>query len=197
MWKRVFDVAASGCGLVLLSPVFLAAALAVRFSSPGPILFRQERVGLRFKPFEILKFRSMSVDAPRNGPTITAGADPRITRVGRVLRKTKIDELPQLINVLKGDMSIVGPRPEVPQYVAMFRQDYEQILQVRPGITDGASLKFRNEAEILGRSADPQAEYIERILPEKIALAKQYLARRSMFYDLGLIARTLWQVVFG
>src|SRR5688572_29285565 len=150
VFKRCFDVVASVLGLVLLSPLLLAAAAAVRRSSPGPALFRQERMGRNFQPFQILKFRTMLVDAPRLGGSLTLGErDPRITRVGRFLRRWKIDELPQLINVLRGDMSIVGPRPEVPKYVEMFREDYAEILAVRPGITDAASLKYRDEASRL------------------------------------------------
>ena len=194
MAKRAFDVVASLIGLVALSPVLLAAALAVKLGSPGPVLFRQRRVGRNFEPFDILKFRSMVVDAPKLGAQVTAGDDPRITRVGRFLRQTKIDELPQLWNVVRGDMSLVGPRPEVPKYVEMFHDDYRTVLTVRPGITDPASVRFRDEAEILGRSPDPEAEYIGRILPEKIALAKEYIAHAGLWHDLKVICRTLWRI---
>ena len=155
--KRVFDIVVAGTGLIVLAPVMLAAALLVKWTSPGPILFRQERIGRRFRPFCIYKFRTMVQEAHRQGGPITFGADPRITRIGRLLRSTKLDELPQLINVLKGDMSLVGPRPEVHQYVDMFRQDYQEILEVRPGITDLASIAYRDEAAVLGRAADPEA----------------------------------------
>jgi lipopolysaccharide/colanic/teichoic acid biosynthesis glycosyltransferase len=195
MPKRLFDILVSALALILASPILLLAALAVKLSSPGPIFFRQKRVGRNFQPFWIYKFRTMIVDAPQRGPQITAGEDPRITRVGRLLRKTKLDELPQLWNVLRGDMSFVGPRPEVPRYVEMFADDYMEILTVRPGITDPASLKFRHESDILGRAADPEAEYVQRILPEKIALAKQYIARSSLGYDVRLLCETFWRVL--
>jgi lipopolysaccharide/colanic/teichoic acid biosynthesis glycosyltransferase len=193
--KRLLDVAASLAGLVLLSPLLLAVAAAVKLTSRGPVFFRQERVGRGFRPFRILKFRTMTVDAPQRGGAITVGDDPRITRVGKFLRKTKIDELPQLLNVLKGDMSLVGPRPEVPRYVELFRDDYAEILQVRPGITDLASIRYRDEASVLARAADPEREYVERVLPEKIALAKEYVRRRSFRLDVTLIAQTLGRLL--
>jgi lipopolysaccharide/colanic/teichoic acid biosynthesis glycosyltransferase len=192
--KRAFDAVAAALGLLLLSPFFLLAALAIKLTSRGPVFFRQERVGKDFRTFRIYKFRTMVVDAPRLGGQITAGNDPRITGIGRILRKTKLDELPQLINVLRGDMSLVGPRPEVPRYVELFRDDYRVVLKVRPGITDLASLKYRDESEILGRSANPDETYLREILPDKIALAKEYIENRSFWYDLGLILRTLWKV---
>jgi len=136
-------------------------------------------------------------DAPRRGAPITFGADPRITRLGHVLRQTKIDELPQLINVLRGEMSFVGPRPEVRPYVELFRKDYEQILQVAPGITDLASVQYQNESEILGRFSDPEAAYVKHILPEKIKLAKEYVKRSSFLYDIALVFRTLRQLIYG
>jgi lipopolysaccharide/colanic/teichoic acid biosynthesis glycosyltransferase len=189
--KRMIDFVASAVGIVLLSPLLLVAAALVRLSSPGPVLFRQERIGRGFRPFTIYKFRTMVVDAPRLGAAITCGDDPRITPIGRILRKTKLDELPQLFNVLLGHMSLVGPRPEVPRYVELFREDFAEILAVRPGITDLASITYRNESELLGRAVDPQAEYVERILPDKIRLAKEYRRRSSMMYDLFLIFRTI------
>lgn len=194
MIKRGFDVLASLTGLVLLSPVLAVVALAIKLTSPGPVFFRQERVGRGFRRFEILKFRTMVPDAPKLGGQLTAGEDPRITRVGRLLRKTKLDELPQLINVVKGDMSFVGPRPEVPRYVEIFRDDYRELLTVRPGITDLASLKYRDESEVLGRSSDPETTYVEQVLPEKIALGKQYLRRSSLWFDVGLIFKTLFRL---
>jgi len=192
--KRGFDVLASLAGLVLLSPVLAVVALAIKLTSPGPVFFRQERVGRGFRRFEILKFRTMVPDAPKLGGQLTAGEDPRITRVGRLLRKIKLDELPQLINVVKGDMSFVGPRPEVPRYVEIFRDDYRELLTVRPGITDLASLKYRDESEVLGRSSDPETTYVEQVLPEKIALGKQYLRRSSLWFDVGLIFKTLFRL---
>lgn len=194
MAKRLFDVVFSLAGLVALAPVLVAAAALVRLTSLGPALFRQERIGRGFRPFTIYKFRTMVVNAPRLGAAITCGEDPRITRVGRLLRKTKIDELPQLYNVLRGDMSFVGPRPEVSRYVDMFPDEYREILAVRPGITDLASIVYRDEAAILGRAADPQAEYVERILPHKIRLAKEYRRKSSVLFDIGLILQTLLAV---
>jgi lipopolysaccharide/colanic/teichoic acid biosynthesis glycosyltransferase len=188
--KRVLDLLAAAAGLVILSPLMALVALMIKLDSRGPVFFRQHRVGKNFRPFEIYKFRTMVQDAPQRGGSITAGTDSRITRVGNLLRQSKIDELPQLINVLKGDMSLVGPRPEVPQYVEMFRKDYEQILSVRPGITDLASLKYRDEATVLGRSVDPEQEYAERVLPDKIKLAKEYTAHASVAFDVALIFKT-------
>jgi lipopolysaccharide/colanic/teichoic acid biosynthesis glycosyltransferase len=188
--KRTFDFVAALLALVLLSPLFLLVALLIKLDSPGPALFRQERMGKGFRPFRINKFRTMVRDAPRRGGSITFGADPRITRLGRVLRKAKIDELPQLINVLRGEMSFVGPRPEVRRYVELFRTDYEEILQVVPGITDLASVQYRNEAELLGRFENPEAAYVEHILPAKIKLAQHYVRRSSLFFDIMLILKT-------
>ncbi len=193
--KRTFEVVVSVLGLLLLLPFGVAVALLIKWDSRGPVFFRQERVGRGFRPFFIYKFRTMVENAPRKGGQITVGEDPRITRVGRCLRKTKIDELPQLINVVKGEMSFVGPRPEVRQYVELFRKDYKEILKVRPGITDLASLKYRDEGEVLGRSQDSEEEYVNRILPEKIHLAKEHLRRSSFFLDLTLVFKTLLKLV--
>lgn len=195
MAKRLCDIILSCVGLVLLAPLLLLAGVLVRLTSAGPVLFRQERFGLGLRPFTIYKFRTMVADAPQRGAAITWGDDPRITPLGRMLRKTKIDELPQLFNVLRGDMSFVGPRPEVRRYVDMFRDDYREILAVRPGITDLASIEYRNESELLGRAADPDVEYVDRILPHKIRLAKEYRRRSSLVFDLSLILRTLLAIV--
>ena len=195
MAKRLFDIVLSFTGLVILAPLLLFAAVLVRLTSTGPVLFRQERFGLGFRPFTIYKFRTMVADAPQRGAAITCGNDPRITPLGRVLRKTKIDELPQLFNVLRGDMSFVGPRPEVRRYVEMFCDDYREILAVRPGISDLASIEYRKESELLGRAADPHVEYVHRILPHKIRLAKEYRRRSSVLFDLSLILRTLLAIV--
>jgi lipopolysaccharide/colanic/teichoic acid biosynthesis glycosyltransferase len=189
--KRLFDILLSFSGLVLLSPVLVIAAIIVKLDSNGPVLFRQERIGRGFKPFSIYKFRTMVENASRFGELTTSDRDPRITRVGWFLRKSKIDELPQLLNVLKGEMAIVGPRPEVRRYVELFRHDYEQILTVRPGITDLASLKYQDEAALLGASQDPERDYQSKILPDKIALAKEYLRRSSLLFDLSLALKTL------
>jgi lipopolysaccharide/colanic/teichoic acid biosynthesis glycosyltransferase len=193
--KRAFDIIAASVGLVLLAPLLLVVSLLIKLDSPGPVLFRQERMGRGFQPFRIYKFRTMVQDAPGQGGMITFGGDPRITRLGQVLRTTKIDELPQLINVLRGDMSFVGPRPEVRPYVELFREDYAEILKVLPGITDLASLQFRDEAELLGRSKDPEEEYVKRVLPEKIRLAKEYISRSSFRFDVMLILKTVLSVL--
>jgi lipopolysaccharide/colanic/teichoic acid biosynthesis glycosyltransferase len=189
MLKRAFDIVASVIGLILLSPVLMLAAILVKCSSQGPVLFRQDRVGRNFRKFRLFKIRTMCVN--NSDVAITCGADPRITRVGKVLRNLKIDELPQLWNVLRGDMSFVGPRPEVPQYTRIFYEDYAQVLTVRPGITSAASLKYRDEARILGQVEDPLDYYIRVILPDKLGLEKEYIKRSSFCYDLSLILATL------
>jgi len=188
--KRCFDVAAAALGIMALSPLLLTVAVLVKLTSPGPVLFRQERVGREFRRFWIYKFRTMVRHADRLGGPITFGADPRITYVGRFLRASKIDELPQLINVLKGEMSLVGPRPEVPRYVELFRQNYEPVLRVRPGMTDLASIRYRHESEILGEAADPETEYVTRLLPQKIRLGREYARRSSLGLDLMILWRT-------
>jgi lipopolysaccharide/colanic/teichoic acid biosynthesis glycosyltransferase len=176
-------------GLVVLSPVLAAASLSVKLSSPGPILFRQVRIGRGGRPFRILKFRSMRTGG--SGPAITAGGDARITGVGRLLRRYKIDELPQLWNVLVGDMSLVGPRPEVSRYVERFAADYRRVLSVRPGITDYAALEYRDEESVLAASPDPESEYVGVVLPAKIHLYHRYLSEMSVLTDLKIILRTL------
>jgi lipopolysaccharide/colanic/teichoic acid biosynthesis glycosyltransferase len=194
MMKRTFDALMSFLGLVLLSPFLLPVAILIKLDSPGPVLFRQQRIGKGFRPFFICKFRTMLQDPCGPGRLITIGDDPRITRVGRWLRKTKIDELPQLFNVLKGEMSFVGPRPEVPKYVQVFHRDYEDILRVRPGITDLASLKYRDEASLLQKAENPEEEYVSHVLPDKIKLAKDYVQRSSLLFDVGLILKTMFKV---
>ncbi len=189
--KRALDVLASLLGLVvLLIPGLIVAAL-IRRDSPGPVFFRQERVGRFGRPFRIHKFRTMRVDAEQAGQ-LTIGADARITRIGAFLRAHRLDELPQLIDVLLGDMSLVGPRPEVPRYVAHYPAALrEVVLSVRPGITDPASLRFRNESEQLAAAADPEREYIEVILPAKLACAADYAQHASFITDVGVLLRTL------
>jgi len=191
MLKRAIDLVAAGTGLLLLAPLLMLVAMLIKLDSAGPIFFRQERIGRRFRPFLIYKFRTMVKQAPQLGLAITVGQDARITRMGRLLRRTKIDELPQLINVLKGEMSLVGPRPEVPEYVAAFRQQYEEILSMRPGITDLASLKFIDEASLLARARDPERTYRECVLPQKLALARKYVKEHSFKMDALLMARTV------
>jgi lipopolysaccharide/colanic/teichoic acid biosynthesis glycosyltransferase len=186
----VFDVLGALVALVLLSPVLLLTALAVKLDSPGPVFFRQERVGRHGRPFRIHKFRTMAAGAP--GPQITVGADPRITRLGGVLRHYRLDELPQFIDVLRGDMSLVGPRPEVPRYVALYPEHMKRrVLAVRPGITDPASLEFVDEGTLLAQAADPEREYVEVILPRKLQRAAEYAARATLWSDLQVIGRTL------
>jgi len=194
MMKRMFDIVVAAAALVVLFPLLVLSALLIKLDSPGPIFFKQERIGRNFRPFWIYKFRTMAQDAPARGGLVTIGEDARVTRVGRLLRKSKIDEIPQLTNILKGDMALVGPRPEVRYYVELFRRDYEEILQVRPGLTDLASLKYRDEAALLGKAANPEDEYRTRVLPDKIRLAKDYLRRSSFLFDLGLILKTLFKL---
>ena len=189
MTKRIFDIISSLAGLVLLFPLLAIVALLIKCDSKGPVFFKQERIGKGFRPFGIYKFRTMRQAS--DGLRLTIGQDPRITRIGSFLRKTKLDEVPQLINVLKGEMSLVGPRPEVREFVELFRRDYEEILKVRPGVTDIASLKYQDEAKILGESKSPEEEYVRRILPDKIRLAEEYVSRSSFLFDLGLILKTL------
>jgi lipopolysaccharide/colanic/teichoic acid biosynthesis glycosyltransferase len=186
--KRCIDVVLSLLLLVVLSPILLAAALLIKVDSRGSVLFRQVRIGKDFRPFSILKFRTMR--SQLEGCAITARGDRRVTRVGRWLRASKIDELPQLVNVLRGDMSIVGPRPEIPEFVDLFRDRYQRILQVRPGITDPASIAFRNEEEILSSSSDPLRTYREEILPAKLELSEKYLRERTLRADIAALART-------
>jgi lipopolysaccharide/colanic/teichoic acid biosynthesis glycosyltransferase len=194
MMKRWLDIVAAGLGLLLLWPLLAIIALLVKCGSTGPVFFRHQRVGKGFRPFGVLKFRTMVPDAPQKGGPITFGEDPRITKIGKFLRKTKLDELPQLINVLVGDMSLVGPRPEVPKYVEMFHDDFVDVLSVRPGLTDPASLKYRDEAALLAASNDPEQEYVRRILPDKLALARDYISRATLASDLRLLVRTLLRI---
>lgn len=187
--KRAFDIAASLAGLIVLSPVLAAISIAILIDSGRPVLFSQDRVGLRGRLFRIHKFRTMR---PVAGPKITAGGDPRITRVGAVLRRTKLDELPQLWDVLRGAMSFVGPRPEVPRMFAHYPAEArERITAVRPGITDLATLEFRDEEAVLAGAADPEKTYLEEVVPKKIALYLDYLDRRSFGLDLAIIGRTI------
>jgi lipopolysaccharide/colanic/teichoic acid biosynthesis glycosyltransferase len=189
------DVALSAFGLVLLAPLLVVIAIAVRLDSPGPVLFRQQRVARGGRLFELLKFRSMRCDQG-NGRLITVSGDDRITRVGALLRRNKLDELPQLINVIKGDMSLVGPRPEVPKYVALYPPaDRDLVLSVRPGITDSASVEFYDEGQLLAASADPEKTYVEEILPRKLALYGAYVKGRSTLGDILILGRTLARIL--
>jgi lipopolysaccharide/colanic/teichoic acid biosynthesis glycosyltransferase len=198
MAKRLFDLLGASLGLLLLSPLLLAIAAAIKLDSRGPVFFRQQRVGRRGVPFRIHKFRTMVADAPQRGPALTVGDDLRITRLGRWLRRTRLDELPQLLDVLAGSMSLVGPRPELPRYVAHYPAALrERVLSVRPGITDPSSLLHLHEAEQLARAADPEREYIEVILPRKLQCAADYAAQASLRSDLGVLLRTLRLLVQG
>lgn len=189
--RRLFNVGAAAVGLLLLSPVLAVVAAAVRLDSPGPILFRQKRVGRGGVPFDILKFRSMRSDAESVGGQLTVGADARITRTGRFIRAWKLDELPQLINVVRGEMDLVGPRPEVPRYVALYDEQQREVLTVRPGITDPASVEFRNESELMAQHPEPERLYVEQIMPRKLALNIDYVRRRTVLSDIGVIFSTL------
>jgi len=194
--KRIFDIFFSAIGLILLAPLFIGVALLSKLSSTGPVFFVQRRMGRNFRLFDLYKFRSMVDDAPSSGILVTVAEDPRITGIGRVLRKTKIDELPQLWNVLKGDMSLVGPRPEVEKYVELYRSDYEEILRVSPGITDLASLTFKDEEKVLKEKTDPEEFYIHVLLPEKIKMAKEYVRKASVLHDFKLILLTVLKLIY-
>ena len=193
--KRLFDFFGALFGLIVLSPLFFVVACAIRLDSTGPVFFRQVRTGIHGVPFRIFKFRTMITDAERKGMQITVGMDNRITSVGVFLRKFKIDELPQLINVVLGDMSLVGPRPEVPKYVAKWPDNVrDEILSVRPGITDFASIEFRDENALLADAEDPERVYVEKILPIKVDYYLQYVRHRCLLLDIQLIFRTLWAI---
>jgi lipopolysaccharide/colanic/teichoic acid biosynthesis glycosyltransferase len=187
---RCLDLVGSSAGLILLSPLFVAIAIAVKATSPGPVLFRSARVGLDACPFTMFKFRSMRAGDVIRGSAITTAEDPRITRVGRLLRRLKLDELPQLFNVLKGEMSLVGPRPEDPAYVALYSTDQSAVLTVKPGMTSPASLKYRHEAELL-TGADWEDLYVRQVMPAKLAIDLEYIRRMTVWSNLGVILRTI------
>ena len=193
--KRLFDIVMSGLGLLILSPLFLILAIWIKLDSKGPVFFRQVRVGRYNKDFRIFKFRSMRVGSDKGSQVTIGGRDPRITRSGYFIRKFKLDELPQLINVFVGDMSLVGPRPEVRHYVDYWIPEQMHVLDVRPGITDPASIKFRNENELLESAEDPEKYYIDVIMQEKLKLYLEYVRNHSFFGDLGLIFKTFWVIV--
>lgn len=194
--KRIFDLFFALLGVLLLAPLFLFIGIWIKVDSHGPVFFRQERVGRFGKTFRIFKFRTMCLDAEAKGRQITVGADPRITKSGRFLRKTKLDELPQLLNVITGEMSLVGPRPEVPRYVALYPTEVsELVLSVQPGITDYASIEYKDENAILGRAPDPDKAYIEEVMPVKLGYYQRYVAERSLWVDFTLILRTLKEII--
>lgn len=187
---RLIDLTAATLGLLLLSPLLLLLALLVKLTSPGPVFYRATRIGRGGQPFRLYKFRTMQAGADKAGPAITAGGDPRVTPLGRLLRRTKLDELPQLINVLRGQMSLVGPRPEDPRYVALYTPDQRRVLEVRPGITSAASLAYRHEEQLLA-GQNWETVYRHQVMPAKLALDLAYLARRTVWSDLLLIIRTV------
>jgi lipopolysaccharide/colanic/teichoic acid biosynthesis glycosyltransferase len=193
--KRALDLAVSAPALIALSPALLVIAALVKAGSPGPVFYAQERVGRRGRPFRLYKFRTMVTDADKSGPAVTSSGDARITPLGRTLRKWKLDELPQLWNVVRGDMSLVGPRPEVRKYTDIFRDDYSEILEISPGITDYAALEYRDEEEVLARYPDAEEAYTSVVLPEKIALYRQYLREMGVRSDLKIIFRTIREVI--
>ncbi len=193
--KRLFDIVASGLGLIVLSPLFIILAIWIKLDSKGPVFYRQVRVGYKNKDFRIFKFRSMRVGADKGSLVTIGGHDPRVTRSGYFIRKFKFDELPQLINVFLGDMSLVGPRPEVRHYVDYWTSEQMHVLDVRPGITDPASIKFRNENELMEKAEDPEKYYIKVIMQEKIKLYLEYVEKHSFLYDIGLIFKTFFVIV--
>ena len=195
MAKRAFDLFCSAIGLLALAPVFAVVSVLIVRDSPGPVFFRQVRVGRQGRLFRIHKFRTMRHEPLQKGLSITVGADPRVTRVGAALRRYKLDELPQLIDVLRGSMSLVGPRPEVPEYVALYpERDREIVLSVRPGITDRASLEFSDESALLSGADDPQRLYVEEILPIKLQQYREYVATRALTGDIDIIFKTLAKI---
>jgi len=195
MVKRIFDFTASLTALALLSPLILLLCIIIPIDSKGSPFYKQQRVGRGNRDFFLYKFRTMRNDASKSGLLTVGGRDPRITRIGFYLRKFKIDEIPQLVNILKGEMSIVGPRPEVRKYVNLYTPRQMEVLNVRPGLTDLASIKYVNENDILGKSDDPEKTYIEKIMPEKIELNLQYIENQSFIYDIKLIFKTFGAIL--
>ena len=190
MMKRLFDITASSLGLLCLSPLFIVLAIWIKCDSKGPVFYRQVRVGKDNKDFRLFKFRSMRPDADKGRLITVGGHDPRVTRSGYFIRKYKLDEFPQLINVVKGDMSLVGPRPEVRRYVDLYTPEQMHVLDVRPGITSLASITYRDENEILGAAEDPDKAYIDQVMPDKLAIDLQYVDKASLAYDIKLIFKT-------
>lgn len=195
MLKRTFDILFSLAGIIFLSPILILISIIVKADSAGPVLYRQTRVGKNNIDFDLLKFRSMKINSDKSGLLTVGGRDSRITTAGYYLRKYKLDELPQLINVLKGEMSFVGPRPEVRKYVELYNTQQKKILNVRPGITDTASIKYRDESEILAGQKDPEEFYIKYIMPEKIKMNLEYMNDRSMFKDVKIIFKTFGAIL--
>ncbi len=195
--KRIVDVLGASAGLVVLSPLFLALAILIKLSDGGPVFFLQERIGKGGRPFRLRKFRTMVPNAERIGGQLTVGGDARITPMGRRLRGTKLDELPQLLNVLVGEMSLVGPRPEVPRYVALYNAEQRKVLALTPGITDPASVRYRDESDQLARASDPETEYVQTIMPEKLRINMKYASESNVWKDLVVILQTVKSLVLG
>ena len=195
MAKRIFDLTLTIPGLIFLSPLFVIVMLLIKRDSAGPVFFRQVRLGRHGRPFHIFKFRTMVVDADRVGAQITPDNDARITRVGHFLRKCKLDELPQLFNVLRGEMSLVGPRPEVPRYVALYSPDQRRVLEQIPGITDPASIRYSKEGEILSAALDPEAVYVQTIMPDKVRLNLEYAGNATVLSDFLIVLKTIGRLV--
>lgn len=193
--KRLFDIIASGLGLIVLSPLFAVLAVWIKCDSKGPVFFRQVRVGRNNRDFRIYKFRSMRPDSDKLGLITVGGRDPRVTRSGYYIRKYKLDEFPQLINVFIGDMSLVGPRPEVRKYVDMYTPEQMRVLSVRPGITSLASLRYRNENELLAQAEDPDRCYVEKVMPDKLAIDLEYVPKANLLTDIRLIFATIASIV--
>jgi lipopolysaccharide/colanic/teichoic acid biosynthesis glycosyltransferase len=194
MVKRLIDVVGSGVGLVILAPVLGVVAVAVKIGSPGPVLYRAKRVGQRGKLFHLYKFRSMRVNADKQGLGITTHNDSRVTPIGKILRRTKLDELPQLLNVFKGEMSLVGPRPEDPRYVELYTVEQRRVLEVKPGITSLATLEYRHEEALL-TATDPEKQYIEQIMPAKLTIDLEYVTHATILTDLTILFKTVWAVL--
>ena len=194
--NRCLDLLLAGVALILCGPLLLFVAVLIKVGDGGPALFRQERIGRNFRVFNLLKLRTMCINAEKFGGQVTVDGDARVTRIGHWLRKTKIDELPQLWNVLRGDMSFVGPRPEVSEYVDLYREEYKEVLSVRPGLTDISSVVFRDESKVLARAADPMREYTEVILPQTIRLSTEYIRKRTTFSDIWLLWQTAVAIFF-
>lgn len=195
MGKRIFDLLVSVIMSVILLPLLMVLALGVKFTSKGPVFYMQERIGKNLQPFRIFKFRTMFTDADKKGLLTVGGRDPRVTSFGYFLRKYKLDELPQLFNVVLGEMSLVGPRPEVKRYVDLYSEEQKKVLEVKPGITDFASIEYSNENEILGKAADPEKMYIDEIMPAKLKLNLKYVQEKSFFVDLKIIFRTVMKIL--
>ncbi len=193
--KRIFDIVASGCGLLVLLPLFVVLSVWIKLDSKGSVFYRQTRVGRYNRDFKLFKFRSMRVGADKHGLITVGGHDPRITRSGYFIRKYKLDELPQLINVFVGDMSLVGPRPEVRKYVDMYTPEQMHVLDVRPGITDMASIRYRNENELLEAVDNPDLYYVEVIMQDKLRINLEYVKKHSFWFDLKLIFKTFYTII--